>query len=167
MYYFLDGYNLLFSWLESQKPLQSQRQKLIVWIQREFANMNLSGTIVFDGAHRRDEESGLSYPSPMEVVYTPKGQSADFFIIEKLSLMKSCKATTVVTNDAGLRRHAQSAGAKTQCNTAFLQWLIKKSKKKTRTKKTLKETDAQIQRLTTIFEERIKKEVNDDLEGWD
>jgi predicted RNA-binding protein with PIN domain len=167
VYYFLDGYNLLFSCLENEKTLRTQRQNLIRWIQRSFASLNLSGTLVFDGAHRREEESGFSYPSPLEVVYTPKGQSADSFIVEQLGSLKSCKCVTVITNDTGLRRHAQSAGAKTQSNEAFLQWLLKKERKNTKKPKALKETDFQIQRLTEIFEERMKKGSNDDLKGWE
>ena len=167
MYFFLDGYNLLFTALESKLPLQKQRQHFVVWMQEEFAKGDLQGTIVFDGAHRREEESGLSYPSPLVVAYTPKGQTADEYIVEQLETAKNAKIITVVTNDAGLKRHAHATGAKTQSNATFLQWLIKRAKKKKPKSQSLKETDYQIKRLVQIFEDRLKKGSVDDLEGWE
>jgi predicted RNA-binding protein with PIN domain len=167
VYYFIDGYNLLFTTTDSVKNLQIQRQTLVAWVQREFAKLRLSGSVVFDGAHRRGEESGLSYPSPLEVAYTPKGQSADEYIIEQLSIQKNCKISVVITNDMGLRRHAQAMGARTQSNESFLQWLAKKGKKKGTKGKVIKETAQQIDRLMKIFEERLKKKSTDDLEGWE
>lgn len=167
MYFFIDGYNLLFTALESKLPLQKQRNHFVVWMQSEFTNGKLQGTIVFDGAHRREEESGLSYPSPLIVAYTPKGQSADEYIVEQLEATQNCKIITVVTNDAGLKRHARAAGAKTQSNSDFLEWLIKRAKKKRPKNRPFRETDHQISRLAQIFEERFKKGSVDDLEGWE
>ena len=53
---------------------------------RNLRNSTFQGTLVFDGAHKRGEESGLSYPSPLIVAYTPKGESADEYIIEQFKL---------------------------------------------------------------------------------
>lgn len=145
-----------------QASLQAERENLIGWIQTIFTQLNLKGTVVFDGAHRRDEQSGLSYPSPLEVAYTPKNESADAFIIEKLSLLKNCKTSIVVTNDQGLRRHAQALGARTESNESFLQWLWKKKSKRGTKQKILKETDAQMKRLMQIFEDRLKNGSNED-----
>lgn len=115
----------------------------------------MKGTLVFDGAHNRDEESGLSYPSPLTVAYAPKGQSADEYIVEYIHLNKNPKQIIVITNDRGLRRHAIAGGAKVIHNKEFIQNL---SKKKTIEKFEPKETQTNIDRLLKIFEEKLKNE---------
>lgn len=155
MYYLIDGYNLIFSLIESKESLQTLRQKVIHTLQKHFARRKISGMLVFDGAHKRDEESGLSYPSPLIVAYAPKGQSADQYIVERIQIAANPKQITVVTNDRGLGRHAKSAGAKVQPNDEFIVWLNKRKKKSTMEPK---ETQQNIDRLLKIFEERLKNE---------
>ncbi len=156
MHYVIDGYNLIFSIIESKESLQVLRKKIIRALQRLFAKKKLSGTLVFDGTHQRDEESGLSYPSPLIVAYAPKGQSADEYIVEWLERAASPKQTVVVTNDRGLARHAKAAGAKIQGTREFIQWL--KKRKKITSVKEPKETKQNINRLLKVFEERLKTE---------
>lgn len=151
--YLIDGYNLIFSLIQSKESLRDLRQKIIEFLQKKFALKKLSGTLVFDGAHRREEESGLSYPSPLIVAYAPKGQSADAYIVELLEASKNPKEIQVVTNDKGLRMHAKSAGAKVIKNEDFIAWLSK-SKKAEESKP--KETSHNIERLEKIFQERLK-----------
>ncbi len=154
MYYLVDGYNLIFSLIQSKESLQTIRHKVIRSLQKQFVLKKISGTLVFDGAHRRDEESGLSYSSPLIIAYAPKGQSADDYIIEQIQTASNPKEFVVVTNDKGLTLHAQSAGAKVQENRDFIEWLHKK-KKKTKMIEP-KETQQNIDRLIKIFEERLK-----------
>ncbi len=141
--------------------------RLVKWIQSEFRKMHLHGIIVFDGAHRSEEESGLSYPSPMELAFTPKGQSADEYILEKVEAFKNRKNATVITNDLGLKRQASAFGAKTMSNDAFLEWLLKRSTKKKVKRLPTKDSPQEIERLTKIFEEKLLKELTDDLERWE
>jgi len=145
MYYLIDGYNLLYS-------LQESRDRLVKWFQKEFAQLDQSGMIVFDGAHRRDEESGRAYGNPLEVSFAPKGQTADAYILEQVQLLKN---VTVVTNDGGLKRQARAFGAKTMTNEAFLEWLAKKRKKKVK-KVEVRESPREMERLLKAFEERLK-----------
>jgi len=154
MYYLIDGYNLIFSLIESKNNFQALRQQVIRALQKQFARRKISGMVVFDGAHRRDEESGLSYPSPLVVAYAPKGQSADEYIVEWIEGAKHPKQIIVVTNDRGLGRHAKSAGAKVQSNDEFIQWLHKRKKKISTVEP--KETQQNIDRLLKIFEERLR-----------
>ena len=156
MHFLIDGYNLLFSLINSKKSLQTLRQELIEYLKKEFARKEIKGTLIFDGAHRRDEESGLSYPTPLVVAYAPKDQSADEYILEKLEISKNPKIITVVTNDRGLIRHAKSAGAKTQGNEDFIHWL-KKKKKPTREVEA-KDSPKNIERLLKIFEKKLEEE---------
>lgn len=156
MFYYIDGYNFLFHQSESSRPLALQRQTAIHFLQKHFARSHLSGEIVFDGAHRREEESGRGYQNPLEVVYAPKGQSADAYIIEKIEEMQNPGEATVVTNDRGLAKQARYAGAHIETNEKFLRRL---EKKKTPTEKKKKaDTTYQIERLLKIFEKRLEEE---------
>lgn len=85
MHYFIDGYNLLFKTLGSLKDLQTKRQKVIALLEENLSILGLPCTIVFDRAHLRGEESGFQYLEALQVVFSPKGQSADEYIIEVLS----------------------------------------------------------------------------------
>lgn len=156
MYYLIDGYNLIFSLIQSKESLQTLRQKVIRTLQKQFAKREISGTLVFDGAHRRDEESGLSYSSPLIIAYAPKGQSADEYIIELIETAKNPKQIAVVTNDRGLKMHAKSHGAKVQSNEEFIHWL--ETGKKKRKEVEPMDTKQNIDRLLKIFENRLKEE---------
>jgi predicted RNA-binding protein with PIN domain len=153
MFYLIDGYNVLFYYLDSKRKFANQRSLLIQYFQEKFAQIHLSGILVFDGSHKRDEESGLSYKSPLEIVYTPKGQNADSYIVEKLTLSKNPKQITVVTNDKGLERHALAQRAHVQTSQDFIRFLEKKSQKPLK-EKTFKETPHHFDRLLKIFESK-------------
>ncbi len=161
MVYFIDGYNLIFSLIDSKESLQILRQKVIHLLQKKFAHLNLTGLLVFDGAHRRDEESGLSYPSPLVVAYTPKGQSADEYILEQIEGSSRRALITVVTNDRGLGMHAKSMGAKVQSNSAFIHWLKGKVQKVRKKEIEPADTKQNIERLLKIFEDKLKKKLED------
>ncbi len=153
MHYLIDGYNLIFSLIESKESLQTVRQKVIATLQKKFSKRKISGMLVFDGAHRRGEESGLSYPSPLIVAYAPKGQSADEYIVEQIEGSAHPKQIVVVTNDQGLARHAKSHEAKVMGNEEFISWLNKKKRKKKAAEAA--DTKENINRLLKIFEERL------------
>ncbi|MBS0624653.1 MAG: NYN domain-containing protein [Verrucomicrobia bacterium] len=157
-YFYIDGYNLIFTLTESKHSLFHQRTGIIRYLQKEFARLHLKGMIVFDGSRRRDEESGLSYASPLDIAYAPSGQSADEFILEKLEWEKKAHHITVVSNDRALVRNARSFGAKTQSNDAFIKYLNGKTSKKLRKSIEPKETAQNMKRLLKIFEERLGEE---------
>ena len=162
MYFLIDGYNVLFSWLEDNLgSIEKKRVRLVQWIQQEFKRLNLSGTIVFDGAHRREEESGLSYPTPLIVVFAPKGQSADDNILERIECFNNRKTVTVITNDQGLKRRSGALGANHLSNDAFFDWLFKKAIKKKSTRHANKDSPQQIERLLKIFEKRLQDELEE------
>lgn len=159
MEYYLDGYNILFSESILTDSLENQRHSLIIFFQKQFKIHALKGVVVFDGSHQRDEETGISYKSPLEIVYAPKGQSADSYIVEKISLSRAPHQITVVTNDRGLAVHARSKGAKVQSIHSFFSYLKKqRTKKICKQKREMKDTPQNIKRLTEIFEERLKNE---------
>jgi predicted RNA-binding protein with PIN domain len=158
LYYYIDGYNLLFHCVEPGRSLQQQRGALVRWLQLAFTRAGWAGTLVFDGTHRRDEESGRSYPSPLEVAFAPRGQTADAYIIEAIETARHRRPITVISNDRALRRNAQSYGVKAQPIASFLRLLEAKIRKDPPSKGVSKETPYQMQRLQKIFEERLRSE---------
>lgn len=155
MHYLLDGYNILFTCLDDSKDFSKTRASLISYLQKSFKSLKLSGLLVFDGFHRQDEESGRGYESPLEIMYSPKGQTADSFIVEQISLSKNPKDVKVVTNDAGLTRRARSLGAHVQKNHEFLK-VLEKGKKKGNNEKDVAESPRAKDRLQKIFEDRYR-----------
>ncbi len=156
--YILDGYNLLFTLTESDEPLVKQRQKIVVFLQKKFAKFKMDGILVFDGRVRNGEESGRSYSSPLEVIYTPKGQSADHFISERIESSQNPRQITVVTNDRGLIANVRSLGAKTIGNAPFIEWLIHRKKGAPSREPEVADTKQNIERLLLIFEKRLEEE---------
>lgn len=154
MHYLIDGYNVLFS-LEDAINLQRGREDLIEFLSLKFRSLNLSGVLVFDGSHRRDEESGRNYASPLEIAFSPRGQNADSYIVEQIEREKNPKDVTVITNDTGLKRRARALGAHVQSTKAFLRFLEKKSTKEPKEKDSFKESPKNLERLLQIFEDRF------------
>lgn len=161
MHYLIDGYNLLFAWDESKSSLRSKRQTIIHSLQKEFYLLHLRGTVVFDGSHQPDEQSGLSYKSPLVIAYSHQGQTADQYILEKLETAKTPSELTIVTNDKSLAMHARNYGAKSMTIPAFLAQLKKKHAKKKgamEEKRTVAISERELNRLLKIFEERLENE---------
>lgn len=161
MNYLIDGYNLLF-FLHPKGSLLDQRRTIIQLIQEVFIKKNLKGTIVFDGAHKREEESGIFYAPPIDIVFTPKSQSADEWIIEKISSAKNKKEFLVITDDTGIKRHVHSLGSQTETREKFLTFLFKaKQQNNQSVKKEVKESPGQLKRLLKIFTEKYEQEKQD------
>lgn len=150
MIYILDGYNILFLYMDASRPFAKQRDALIQSLQKKFKEQTFVGFLVFDGSHRRDEESGRSYASPLEIVYTPRGQTADSYIIEKARGYKNPKEVTIVTNDQGLSRQAKVMQVHVHSAETFFLFLEKKAKK-TEEKKFTKDSPKNMQRLLDAF----------------
>ncbi len=148
--YLLDGYNLIFSLFQEEGSISKKREQLVSDLQKMFRKLQLKGVLVFDGAHRREEESGRGYQSPLEIVYTPKGQTADSAILEILTLSSNPKEITLVTRDKGLIRQARAKGCHVQSPQQFVQFLEKR-KQKPQEEKQVKETKQNIERLLKIF----------------
>jgi predicted RNA-binding protein with PIN domain len=168
MHYLIDGYNLLFRLVESKKSLQAQRQSIIRSLQKEFKHLHLQGTIVFDGSHKRGEQSGLSYQSPLIIAYSHSGETADQYILERLETASSPSEITVVTDDRSLASAARALKARTLSLKSFLAMLEKKYAQKQHKKEDrhdshpFQESKKDFERLLKIFEERLKKELSEE-----
>lgn len=159
VFFLIDGYNLLFSWEDEVQSLQKQREKLCNWLQKKFKEHHFQGKIVFDGSFISGEISGHGYQFPLEIIYTPSGQSADLWLTEYVERIKNRKELIVVSNDNGLKRHIQALHAKIISNQTFLKKFIKKTP--IHEKKTIKISENEVERLKKIFEERLKSSDSD------
>lgn len=156
MQYLVDGYNLLFLFIAINQTLEKKREVVIRLLEDQLANSSLNVIIVFDGAHIFGEESGLAYYSNLQVVYSHKGQTADEYIIEKVTYAPHPANYTVVTSDKELAKNARLLGAHTKSIQSFVNWIAKKTKKKN-TDFEQTDTPENIERLHRIFEEKLKE----------
>lgn len=161
MYFLIDGYNLLFNTLDDRKSFEKERANLIHLIQTAFKQLSLRGMVVFDGAHPGECE--LFHDCPIEIAYTPKGQSADEFILQQLALFQNRRSVHTVTNDGGLRRRARIMGSNTMTNSGFIHWLQKKSHVSASKPRSVSKWD--VERLTKIFESR--RDLPEDHSSWE
>jgi len=159
MHYLVDAYNFLFKILKKSSSLDKSRQSLIEELNEIAAELNLHVTLVFDGA-----EEPLSLPRrghyhTIEIVYTPKSQTADEYIYDVITFCRSPAQFTVVTNDRELSSRCHQHRAKTMTIHQFLHLLSKKKIKKKRLKNShdqaFRDSDREIARLLLIFKKRM------------
>jgi predicted RNA-binding protein with PIN domain len=156
MLYLIDGYNLLFRLVDSKKSLHNQRQEVIFSLQKEFAILGLKGIIVFDGHHFSNEQSGLSYYSPLTIAYSYRGQTADQYIIEHLAINDHPADITVITDDRFLLTESRLYHAHTLSLQSFICMLKKKHAQ--RIKKCKERHDARPFQESQHHAERLLKE---------
>lgn len=166
MDYWIDGYNLLFKIKSHLSSLEQSRKTLIDELRLHLIKSNLKATIIFDSSDAHAEE----FPSnqslyPLEIVFSPKGLSADDFIVEKLYGTKSAKNVTIVTSDAHLAFRCKDTKAKITSIEDFLKYVFKEESKRTSTQyERLKESgqipmdsEENIELFARIFEDRLHK----------
>ncbi len=156
MYYLVDGYNLLFR-LESSKKknLQKRREELIELLNIELACFKSRVSVIFDSAEQIREFPQIAKLDNLEIIYAPKGQTADQYIIELVELSRSPKTLTVVTSDGGLTRQCRHIGSQILTIEAFIAFVIKKNQKKCIGKPCPPQDKKELERLRKIFEERL------------
>jgi len=105
----IDGYNLLFK-SPGRGSLQRRREELIKRI--ETGKPHGTICVVFDGRVPHPEIE-ISFRGDMEIVYTNRGETADEWIIARISMQprKRRSQVTVVTGDRALQRSVASLGA--------------------------------------------------------
>lgn len=160
MHYYIDGYNLLFQIAERTKTFTENRLLIIEHLAEFFNAHHLKGSLVFDS---RFDLSG-HFPSihdlgSLEIIYSPKGLSADDYLVEILSICKCPKSITVITSDRYLSQRVQDFGCSLMNIEKFLKWTLKKKKQKDRKasyKKNIQDSDNEFKRLLNIFEKKLE-----------
>jgi predicted RNA-binding protein with PIN domain len=163
MHYLIDGYNFLFwqkeLWpLFSRSSLRQEREHLIEKLIDRTRHTGFSCRLVFDAHHTADDLAFLRQ-TPLDIIYTPKGMTADEYILECLYSPGVRKSLCVVTQDKGLRRKVMDEGIKVIDFAAFI---VKMDKKRHEKLKPSLERAAQptalspkwVAKYTEIFEQR-------------
>lgn len=159
MHYFIDGYNLLFFHLKPDASLQKRREELIKLLDEKFTLLKINATLVFDGFNTIEVTPQKYYFQSLNVIFTPKQQTADDFIIEEISHDKNVNEITVVTADKNLAQKARYFGAHTKTPKAFLLWAAKKPDEKNSffNEKVFEDSKVHIERLLHLFEKRLQE----------
>lgn len=157
MSFLIDGYNFLFRIEGLRKgSLEAQRQHFIEILNHELSCFRASVFIVFDSASQLHPYAQCAHCSHLDVLYAPKGQSADQYILELIEISRSPKTVTVITSDAGLGRQCRALGAKTLSIEDFLVLITRKRQKRICRPPPIQETVAEMERLLREFEKRLR-----------
>ena len=161
MHYLIDGYNFIFAKKDTdEKDLLSERKDLISLIAKAFAKSRDSITIVFDAKH----QSLFNYASfedfeKIEIVYSPKNETADDYILELIEYCKNPKEITVITSDNYLSSRCKELRSYTKKINSFIKWIEKLIDKNQNTfdEKPSSDTSSQEKRLEEEFTKRLKR----------
>lgn len=110
----IDGYNLFFRLAEIPNPLQTKRESFIIALSQALVDANVKAIVVFDSSQKESHD----YPSTsfahenMEILFSPKGLSADDYLLEYLEVHQSPHYLTLVTDDRRLTLFAKESGVK-------------------------------------------------------
>ncbi|MBM3207315.1 MAG: hypothetical protein FJZ57_01745 [Chlamydiae bacterium] len=165
MHYYIDGYNWLFRTPKSRKSFEEKRREFIKNIHTLVEGRTCLVTIVFDSSDpSRDLCSKGNYDF-LEIVFTPKKQTADQYIESAVENATKPRLITVVTLDRELQQKCMLRGANIVTMEEFFDIFTKNKnksrKKKDDTKESFQETRYNIARLLTIFEKRLFDDIFD------
>lgn len=156
MHYLIDAYNLLFRIGEPTGHFESKRQHLVEAINTISVGTKLRITLVFDGAEAPPSHPTRHHFDTVELIYTPKGLSADEFIVNAVELTKRPERMTVVSSDRELTRKCRLHRAHVMKVEDFF-LLIEKKRQKQIPSKPEEISSAELKRWLKIFEERLTR----------
>lgn len=133
------------------------RNAFIETLDEELGCFKATVFIIFDSAEQMKPYAQCAHCEHLDVLYAPKGQTADQYILELVEISRTPKILTVVTSDTGLARQCQYLGAQTLSIEEFIQLIVKRGKKGICRPPSFQETPAEIERLLIIFEKRLKE----------
>lgn len=157
MHYLVDGYNFLFFYLSFDASLQKKREELIKLLDEKLTHLKIHATIIFDGFTNIQDNIERQYFNSLTVIFTAKNQTADEYIIEKLSFLKNKNEETVITADKNLAQRSKQLGAHVLSPKGFLKNILSKPTNENVEEREYEETKADIKRLLQIFENRLKE----------
>lgn len=153
--YLIDGYNFLFRIPTKKAALEQKRESLIRILNQELHSFKAHINIIFDSSEEIREFAQKKVFNHLEVIYAPKGKTADEYILELVHFSKNPKILTIVTSDNALAKQCHHAGASSCTIEQFIALLMKRNHVSKSTKPNYKETPAEIKRLLKIFEEKL------------
>jgi predicted RNA-binding protein with PIN domain len=156
MYYYIDGYNLLFRFYDvDTSDFQSRREELIDDLTENLLSRNIQGTIVFDSMYK-EGGSSRSHRGDIEIIYTAFGETADDKLTKILSETDVPRQTILITSDKLLAWRARRLGVRTESADQFMQWIRKPIGKKNKKKSAPKKTEPKVPKSAA------KEETSDD-----
>jgi len=123
--YYIDGYNVIHHSAILQplarEDFEAARDALIEKVSRFCAGTGAKTTIVFDGRGHAAESAPLPPGLPcLEVLYSPRGKTADMLIERRVYASTNRRNTIVVTADRGIRDLCMALGALVMSPDKFL-----------------------------------------------
>ena len=135
--------------------MRQEQRSILLAINKIASRRNLPITFVFDGRHVDPSEAIRGNLADLTVIYTPKKQTADDYILQEV---RGSPEEIVVSSDRELTGKARQLGCKTLTIEAFIDFLFKNRKGKSSSeKKKTHDTSADIKRLQKIFEEKFRE----------
>lgn len=160
MQFLIDGYNLLFFYLTPDEDLKKNREELISVLDKKLKSLNIKATIVFDGFSQINKDAEHQYFESLTVVFSPKAQTADEYIIERLTSSKNPNEITIITADKQLASEARCLKAHSKTPKAFLKEIATKQaaieNSTEKEQRDFEESKAHIERLVKLFEKRLQ-----------
>jgi predicted RNA-binding protein with PIN domain len=158
MHYWIDGYNLLFRLTKTYKAMRQNERKILLALNEAILRLGYLVTVILDGREKDPPEALRRNLSSLSLIYTPIHQTADDYILEMIADAAHPAEQTVISSDFELLTKAKQRGARGMTVEQFLIKLTKKRKKAVVEGKEFKETQAHLQRLLKIFEEKLEEE---------
>ena len=104
----IDGYNLLHQWLDlaphARRHTEEAREALIAALIQYGDWTEVPITVVFDGTGGRASRTQSEKRHDLEVVFSPKGETADS-VIERVTHLLQPYGTPLVVTDDSMQRH--------------------------------------------------------------
>ena len=164
MHYLIDGYNWLFRCPKSSHTLEQKRRLFLEQIALLTQASSHLITIVFDSSDESRDLYSKGHFRDLEIIFTPKHQTADGYIESYVEMAKKPRQITVVTFDRELSQKCRIRGASVISTGEFFSLFTKDKnlkKKEESLKKILKESPSQMARLLAIFEKRVIEDILD------
>lgn len=119
----VDGYNVMHAWPQLRKlagrSLEHQREALLRVLQQYGDHSGRRVTVVFDGYAAKNKPAPTVTPPGVEVVFSPRGKTADVVIERTVALASHRSQITVVTSDNVERQIVETLGAHTVAAEVF------------------------------------------------
>ena len=165
MRYIVDGYNFLFRLQTDVFPLEETRNSFIQHLTEVLSQIDMRATLVFDsGQETILDIASSTHIHNTTIVFTPRGVSADDYIVELVEIEKHPATRTVISSDKGVIIRVSSLGAKTMSIEHFVQFVQRKlAKTKKRKEKLETDSDMHVRRLEEIFTRRLEDSSDEDL----
>ncbi len=164
MRYLVDGYNFFFRLKEHIFPLEDARESFIHELSTSLKEIKMKASLVFDsGTETILDIATKKHLGDIEVIYTPRGMSADDYLIELIEIQKHPGTVTVVSSDNGVIARSVSLRARTMSVEQFVSFIKRKQKKNFSTEeKNISDSTSNLKRLEEAFERRLKNPPEDD-----